>query len=458
MLSLHQQAGRLRYADNLIPTRDGGMATRPGATQALTGPVRQAQGWGDRVIAEQSGRIVVWDGEAHDIAPAGLVLQASPFQALTELAQRENRAYIADGVNPLWFIAPRAGGYEREFVTNTILDADGAPYPVPVARAIATWRNRLFTADASNRIQHCQNEKPAEWDPLWTLEFQGKRPGTVNSLCPHNETLLVGTDKAVWGVVGDSQFNFQRDELAAHGTTGPNSIDSDGRNAYWVAPQGIFDVGGEPIGEDLRELFEAGPGITQTVIDTRRRLVLCLIMNRLFVMHMDKPGLWGEIIDEGISGLVRLDSTVGWYGENGLFLLGSRDTADKMLDGSERAFTSLYDTWEDRPNLEGNGRALLNRTILHLKGSPTSELQYEAQAADGSRVKTFLTSGIKSADESIVDWSKPLEDKVPMPWPTRPVRRELVPRLAGETFRHILTATGYVEVLDFIPKYRFLQA
>jgi hypothetical protein len=455
MLSLHQHPERLRHADNLFPTRAGGMATRPGAVQLIAGVIDQAKPWGARIIAEKAGRLIVWDGQETDLCGAGLVLQATTLQTLTANAEREDRLYIADGLNSLWFVARRNGAYVRESVTNTVLDGAGAPYPIPIPHAIATWRNRLWITFGTNRVQHCQNDAPAQWDPLWTVECQSSEPDRVRAIEPHGDVLAVGLGKSVWGVSGTSQYNFQRDELSKTGVTGADAMASDGARLLWIAESGVFRLGhDEPLSDDLRELFTVNVGPAELVIDPRRRHALALIAGRLFVAHLERDGAWGEVVGAQAYGLIRTAQHVGWYGEDGLWVLMGRDTPDQRLDGGQANVISRYDTWEQRPNLDGRGRALLNRTVVHLRGSARGNATYTVHADDGGVARMFSTS-VTLADESVDAWSDELSAATPLEWPTRPVRRELVPRVGAETFRHTLSAPCYMEILSFNPQYRF---
>ncbi len=455
MLSLHHRPDRLRRCDNLLPLREGGVGTRPGAVQVIAGPIAHAKPWGARILVEKGGRLAIWDGTETDLCAAGLVLQATAFQALTSGAAREDRLYVADGLRPLWFIARRAGVYEREDVTNAVLDEAGTPYPIPVPRQVKTWRNRLWLGIGTNRVQHCQNDAPAQWDPLWTVECQGSEPDAVRAIEPHGETLAVGLGKSLWGISGTSQFNFQRDQLVRIGVTGADALASDGERLMWISDGGVHRLGlTEPMTDDLRVLFAVPVGPADLVIDTRRRWVLALMAGRLFVMHLDREGVWGEITGVSASGLIRTTQYVGWFGADGLWLLMGRDTADKQLDGTERAVVSRYDTWDQRPNLNGRGRALCNRTILELRGSSRGAATYRLLAGDGNRIRQ-ATHQLSLADETVDDWRDDIESAIPLEWPTRPVRRELVPRIAGETFRHVLTASCYMEVRAFEPRYRF---
>ncbi len=450
MLSLHHRDDRLRKANNLVPNAEGGMETRPGAMQVIDGIVDAAEPWGNRIIAERNGRIVVWDGAVHDVHSAGGVLQATAFQALTVDAQREDRAYIADGIRPLWFIAFRAGNYVKETVSNTVLDASHVPYPIPVPSAIGTWRNRLWI-DVGNRVQHCENDGPATWDPLWTVECQGKNPGRVLAIHPNGEALAVGLEHEVWQVTGTSQYNWQRNQALAFGVCGPNAVDGDGNRLAILSPFGVFlDGTPDPVTNDLREMFSSDVGFGELVVDTRRQLVLALVAGRMFVMHLAQPGRWGEITGTQATGLLRTSKYVGWYGRDGVWVLAGRDTADKLLDGSEVLVHSAYQTWPQGPNAGGNGRALCNRTIIQAQGSTRNVATYNVAAERQSFTATFTL-----ADESVDEWSDDMSAAVAAPWPTAPVRRELVPRVAGENFVHTIEADCFMAIQGFDPQYRY---
>lgn len=457
MLSLHHRDDRLRRANNLLPTAEGGLETRPGAVQVIAGRVNACEAWGSRLIVEKIGRIKVWDGDEHDVCPAGAVLQATSFQALTSGAARESRAYIADGISTLWFIARRGGAYVRENVANTIVAGSGTPYPIPAASAIATWRGRLWI-NSGNRVQHCQFDRPAEWDPLWTVELQGGNPARVVALIDNRDSLGVGLTNATWEITGTSQYNWDKRQVSSFGVAGANALDGDGTRVAILAPQGIFmGDSPDPVSEDLRELFDVPIGIGELVLDTRRQLVLALVAGRLFAMHLAQRGLWGEITGTQATGLVRTDSHVGWYGEDGVWLLQGRDTADKRLDGTESIVTSVYDTWEQRPNLMGNGRALCERALLDVRGSTRGEATYTCRSPNASGGKTFARA-FTLADEVIDTWSDDVsESAVWAAWPSAPVRREFVPRISGEVFRHTISAPCYMQIRRFEPGYRYGQ-
>ena len=87
MLTSRPEPGKLRVARNLLPTAEGGMESRPGARQLVEGEIAAVVPWGNRLLLQRDGRLLIWDGTLHDIAAAGAVLDAAPFQALTDLGR-----------------------------------------------------------------------------------------------------------------------------------------------------------------------------------------------------------------------------------------------------------------------------------------------------------------------------------------------------------------------------------
>jgi hypothetical protein len=456
MLTLHPQSGKLRHANNLVPTRAGGLASRPGAVQVVSGDIASAVSWGNRLLMEKLGRLRLWDGLTEtDIAPAGRGLQATAFQALTSEAQREDRLYVADGVRPLWYVARRAAVYARYGIANTVLDAGGVPYALAPAQAVATWRGRLWTVDGGNRAQHCQFDAPEEWDPLWVVECQGPRADRIVALEADDKRLLAGLKNSVWEITGDSQYNWQRDPIADYGVAGPNAMVSDTQLLFWISSVGLHLAGrSEPLSEDLREAFTSPPYPAEVVIDGRRRLLLIFVSGRLFVMHLEKPGLFGEITGQQVHGLLQTDDYTGWYGGDGVWLLGARDEPDHYLDGTRRNVISLYDTWEDIPNPNGGGRAHLPCTIAKLNGSSRADAVYTVIAKDVEGEDTYSAS-VSLADEEPEVWTDDIAGLHGEPWPTAAVRREFPVQLAGSSFRHQLEAPCHMEVLAFDPQYKF---
>lgn len=454
MLSTHPQPGRLRFANNLVPTHAGGLATRPGAVQIVSGSIAQAAPWGNRALLEKQGRIVLFDGKETDLAPAGRGLQATSFQALTTGGQREDRLYVADGIRPLWYIARRSGVYGRFDILNKLLDAQGLAFPIPVASAVATWRGRLW-ADAGNRAQHCQFDDPDYWDPLFVAECQGARPDGIVALEPSATRLIAGLKGSLWSITGDTQFNWQSDPVADYGAAGPNAIAGDDQVLFWVSPVGLHQGGNAtPLSDDLREIFTPAPYPAELAFDRHRRLLLLLTAGRLFVMHVDKPGLFGEITGHQPRGLLQLDDYCGWFGADGAWVLGNRDTPDRRLDGTETPFSSLYDTWEDIPNPAVDGRALLTRAVFVVNGSSRAPATYTVTAS-GPEGADSATSSVSLNDRTPQAWSDRIAGLKGEPWPMEPVWRELPVYLAGTKFRHQMEAACHMEILRFEPQYKF---
>lgn len=452
MLSTRSLPDRLARTDNVVLLGDGNLSARPGAVQVLDGDIAAARPWGNRALVQKEGRLVLWDGAVeHDIRQVGRTLDTAEFQALTQNAERESRLYVADGTNPLWYLRRQGGGYERVDVTNTVTGTEGAPYPLPVPSTVCNWQNRLWIGWNSNRVQHCQAKDPDAWDPLWTLEFQGQAESRTYALEPQGDDLLaVGTNNDIRGVTGTSQYNWQRLTLSEKaGVVGPHAMASFGGGFYWVSPQGLHRRGeSAPLSEDIRELFAAPLFGAQLAVDKRRRLLLMYLRGRLLVMHLDQPGRFGEI-KRAARGVVQLADYVGWYGPEGLWLLGSLDEPDQWLDGTRSNVEASLETWDQMPNTEGDGRAFLARTVLRAKGSTRGPLTYEVSVNGQPRYSNTATL----ADETATSWGD-LSDGDLSSWPTRPVRREFAPQLAGASFRHRISASCHLELLDFSPVYR----
>jgi hypothetical protein len=453
MLSTHQLPGRLRRTHNLIPRVQGGVASRPSMIQALDGEISAAAPWGNRALMVRNGRIVLWDGvTTTDFGQSGLTLSATSFQALTLSAQREDRLYVADGVTPLWYLVYSAGSYARRDVVNTVLDANGAPYALPIFRVLATWQARLWGADGSNRIQHCQADKPEEWDPLWTQEFQGHSPDRVYDMLAADQVLYVGLRKAVFAVSGTSHLNFERDPVRSGvGVGGPRALASDGGRLFIGGPDGLFDAATEAaLSEDIREMWESGPIPVEMAIDRRRRLLLILANGRLIVMRLDRPGLFGEIIANNVVGLIATDDYTGYYGRDGLWFFGPRDYPDVAVNGVRAPFESVAETWEEIPNTNGDGRAVLARTYARLTGSQRGAVTYTATV---DRAETSMTQPL--ADYAVPAFGDQLAGLSGEPWPARPVLREFPVGLPGGQFIHTMGADCHLEIEEFRPEYQF---
>jgi hypothetical protein len=434
------------------------MEARPGAVQVLAGDVTDLAVWGSRLVAERDGRIVVASGGAvQDVGQAGRFVRGTAFQALTQDAQREERFYVADGINPLWYLARRGGTTVREAVVNEVLDAAGLAYPLPVSTLVATWRGRLWVDEGANRLRHCQFDRPAEWDPLWTLEFQGAESDRRRALLPFGEVLLVGFERAIWGVTGRSQYDWQTAAVVnGRGCGGPRSMASDGAGAWWVSRDGVFRLGAElPLSGDVREWFGAQHMDSQAVIVPRTRRLFVLYGGRLLAVHLDS-GRVGEVVAAGARGLFVLDGCAGWWGENGAWLMAADDLPDTAIDGTRTPVQAVLESWDEVPARAGGGRALLNRARFVVQGSPRGDATYTA-TADGQR---SFSGTFSLSDVAVEEWSAsaPPADGSGAAWPVPGVFRELVPRLAGRTFRHRIEAPVYFRLDEFSPEFRFRGA
>jgi len=450
MLSLYEQSGKLKKCENLIPSASGTLRSRPGGIQVVSGDVINAKPWGDKALLEKNGRLIIWDGIEKDIAPAGYQLQAVPYQAYTNNALRENRLYVADGVNPLWYLFLENGSYKQKTVINSITDENNIPYPLPIPKTIANWKNRLFISDGSNRAQHCQNNKPEEWDPLWSLEFQAEEPGTIRVLKASGSNLFVGLEKSCFAVSGTSQLNWVRDPLFnASGIIGSDAVAVSTKGTFWVSRSGI-ESGEAPVSiNDIKNTFLKDISDAHIEIDEKRGLLLTLIDGRLFVMHLDFPGLFGEIKAKNIRGLISFSDSIGWYGEEGLWILGSEEEPDRLIDGSYRDFDSVYETWEETPNVEGGSR--LHRVFIKLKGSSRGKGTYSLKV-DGKNehseqfeltdYKPVLGSDIVNGASG--EYFSPLS-----------LINEFTPSVVGSAFSHRVFANCYIEILNFNAKYKF---
>lgn len=451
MISLHPHPNKLRSANNLIPRGDGTLYTRPGAVQIADGHVSQAIAWGNAVLMFRNGRLTLWvNGSSHDLGQAGKTLSAAPYQALVGDGLREDRLYFADGINPLRFIRLNGSAYEVVDVINSVLDDAGLPYPLPIPQVLCTWANRLWIGDGTNRIYHCQNERPDEWDPLWMLEFQGDSVSRVRAMMAHGGNLLVGLDNALWNVSGTSQYDWKGEE-AVHGigVVGPSAMVSDGQQFAQISKYGIHINAGASIADDLREMFRVPIFSASLAFDLKRRLLLVYIGGRLFVTHLDNPGIFTEIVQTGMAGTIATNDFSGWYGVDGLWMMGVINTGDQYMDYSRRDVNVRYDTWDVRPNITGSGRSLLSRLRLEVSGHPGAVAEYTVTSGLAEFVDTFTLS-----DDELTTWGQ-VPNVDPQLWPFSPVWRELCPRVAGFTFRHRIETNTFIQIHTFLPEYRF---
>lgn len=452
MLSSKQNPGYLRQAKNLLPLADGGMQTRPGARQLLAGSVTDVVPWGDRLVLERNSRVQVFqtDGSVTDVDQAGRFLLGTNYQALTANALREDRLYIADGIRPLWFLALRNGVIVSEAVENAVLDGNSDPYAIPTPTAITTWRGRLWIAYGSNRVQHCQHDDPDYWDPLWTVECQGKKQDRVISLEPFDDTLVCGLSQSMWSITGESHLNFKRRQVSPAGCAGPLSLATDGQRVFRVSKEGVFSLSeSDSLAADVVDLFGVMMNTASLVIDQRRKLLLCVVRGRLLAIHLDTRKV-GEVSGFPVVGVFEWDGEIGWYGADGVWMWTDDDLPDQLADGSPQNFDWLFETWPDQPNLAGDGRAFLSRALLKANGSSRGGLTY---AVNADRADVFSES-VSLIDESVDSWADVVDGVSGENYDPEPVRREFVPMVSGEKFRHSLSGSAHAKIVSFVPEYQ----
>lgn len=454
MLSLHPNPDKLRAARNLLPRVDGSVYTRPGAVQVVTGRIGRAVAWGNRVLMEKDRKLVLWDFvQDHDLGDAGLTLQAVPYQAVVN-GEREDRLYVADGQNALWYLKKSGATYVKTTVVNTVLDESNQPYAIPVPFAIAAWQNRLWIADDSHRVYHCQNERPEQWDPLWTIEAQGAGPDVIRVMKPLGDQLVLGLTNSLWAISGTSQYNWQRSELVRGlGVNGIDAMTSFTNRLWFVDQTGLFELGNPlPLTDDLRRAFDVQPYGSQCVVDPVRRVLFLVVNGLAYCSHIDAQSpAWTQLHGFGVQGLVATDSLVGYYGEDGLWIFAQDQMADAWKSGQLREIETVYDTWDHRPNVDAGGRALLNRMRMIVSGPQRQPATYTVRSPEA------LFSATLELSDTLSTWGG-LPAAVGDPWPYAPVEREFVPMLSGATFRHTVQSLSPLEIQMFKPTYRFAGA
>jgi hypothetical protein len=446
--------GRMRRTTNLLPLAGGGVEARRGAVQVVPGDVTDLAVWGTRLVVERDGRIAVVLGRVvQDMGQAGRFVRGTAFQALVGGGVREDRFYVADGLNPLWYLARRGGQTIRESASNTILQPNGLPYPLDVPTLVTTWRGRVWIDEGPNRLRHCEFDRPDQWDPLWTVEFQAGAADRLHALLPVGEALLVGLRESMWLLTGKSQYDWQTSQrVAGRGCDGPQTVAGDGTTVYWVARDGLFQLGSAaPLSEDIRDFFGLPLVTGAVVLSPRGQRLFALVNGRVLVLHLGS-GLWGELAATEVRGLFVLDGRVGWWGANGAWVLAADDAPDVDWYGRSTPVQAVLESWDQIQSTAGGGRALLNRVRFVLQGSPRGSATYTATVDGGSP----FVADVSLADVSVDRW----QDAVAPPdgsgeaWPTPPVFRELVPRLAGRAFRHRLDCAVYFRLDKFVPEFR----
>ena len=350
--------------------------------------------------------------------------------------------------------------YESVIFENEFLDSSDKPYPLPKARCLATWRNRLWSGDGTHIIFHCRNDNPHHWEPLDAIPIQGGQQSEVTGLCAFGNRLIVSTPESLWQIVGDSPYNWEFQTIVhGHGAVNSQSMTTDGLRLFYLDQQGVYELGKpEPISEPIKEVFFAPDYDAHLMLDAKGEYLYLLIRERLFVYNTYSNG-WGEIIppyqsDYPIKGLVMVGGQPGWYGDRGLWLRGAKYAPDVWLNGIRQPVNSKLRTWQIQPN--PYGMASLNRLYLSVEGAYQGTVTYRAyQDAHSESLTEQTFDSWQNTPDSIEIRDSPLQE----------VHREISNRVYIEApveiarfqFEHEFESKGYTRFHNFEPRYQFTE-
>ena len=316
---------------------------------------------------------------------------------------------------------------------------------------VATWRNRLWFIWGENRAQHSENDAPDAFDPLYTVEAQGKDPDIILNLSPAGDLLVLGLRKSHWAVSGSSQFNWEKSQVSPLGCGGAHAISSNNTAIFFINGKGVFQQGSpDPLSDDLVEWFDQNTENAHIRVDIKNHFAYCLIFGRLFVLNT-QTGRWGEIVNVQAAGLFEWKGRFGWYGSDGAWLLMGMDEPDFRLDDTNTDVVSVFETWADIPNSDGAGRAFYPRGTFTVKGSPRDVATYTVTVDQGAPYAESFTL----SDVSVDTWTGNIADGSGEAWNVPPVLRHVSPYKTGNSFRHKVSAPCYMEITHFKPKYIF---
>lgn len=447
-LWLSAREGEFAHAANLLPLSGGRMKTRPSAYQEYAPLVRECFAWGPSrwlVESENHWRVVHAQlGELADLGASTPLLAATAYQALTGGGVRTDRVYFGceDGV--LRYVEDTGSGYTLNTVTNTVLDGGGSPYSINDVLGIATWQERLFTLELTNRISHSLNNEPHAWDPLHTLEFQTGRKDYVRALQPTRDLLCVGCLDSIWAVTGTSPYNFSRQRLVdGRGAVGRLAMTSDGQRVWHVDEKGVFQLGvDEVLSAPLDELFDTPDYDAQLRLEPAGEYLYLLLHGRVFAMLLSERS-WGEVVFPGTAlGFWSTSDEMGVYGTTGIWRLSSDYTEhDVYKDLSEASIAASLETWDQVP--AGADRQLLSRVQIKVRGGEGSTATYQA-IFDGVSAysEAFSLSDGTTPPYTGVGFWQDLSVAVP-------AFRELTPLVAGGALRHRIESELPFELVSF---------
>ena len=350
------------------------------------------------------------------------------------------------------------GFYEAIYFDNEFVDSEDDPYPLPKAKSIATWRNRLWAADGTHIIYHCRNENPHHWEPLDAIPIQGGDQSEVTGLCAMGNRLIVSTMASLWQVVGDSPYNWEFQAIVhGHGAMNNRSLATDGLRLFYLDRWGVYELGKPtPISKPIEILFFTPDYSGELLLEASGEYLYLLLNGRLLVYHTLSEQ-WGEVLspftsDYAIKGLVNVGGHIAFYGDHGLWLSGSQYGPDRWLNRTEKPVISTLRTWPVQPNTTGD--SALNRIFLEAEGLYRAEVTYRVYS--NSQSEPLAQSAFNSwhyLPPSLEIQQEPLE--VLFSEQPQLVNKELPLQVSSAQFEHEIQASGYIRVHGFKPYYQF---
>ena len=353
--------------------------------------------------------------------------------------------------------------YETVPVINEFLDADERPYPLPKARALVAWQSRLWAADGTNIIYHCNNDNPHHWEPLNAIPFQSGQQADVTGLCPFGNRLMVSTPESLWQVTGDSPYNWQfQTVLNGNGAMNEHCMASDGQRLFHLDREGVFELGNpNPLSEPIEPMFNTADAGAQLLLEATGTYLYALVHGRLFVLHL-RANHWGEIkppaaiadTEQPFRGLVLVGGQVAFYGDGGLWLQGAKYAPDVDLAGNRNPVISTLRSWPSMPDPYGN--SALNRVYLNIEGSYQSRHSWRSYYDEYSTASNEQTiDGIRTTPPELVIDAQRQEI----------LYREHTERVFMDTqvgqsdyqFEYEIQSEGYGRVYSFEPSYQITE-
>lgn len=350
--------------------------------------------------------------------------------------------------------------YEAVVFDNEFLDAEGAPYTLPKAKFMATWRNRLWAGDGTHIIYHCLNDNPQHWEPLDAIAIQGGEQSEVTGLCAMGNRLIVSTISSLWQIVGDSPYNWEYQQVVhGHGAMNDRSLATDGSRLFYLDRWGVYELGKPtPISKPIEKLFFTPDYGGELVLENRGEYLYLLLNGRCLVYHTLSEQ-WGEIIPPfessyAMKGLVIVGGQIGFYGDNGLWLCGNQYGPDSWMNQNRQPVISTVRSWPVQPNK--TGMTALNRMYLEIEGIYGTEVSYRVYPDSRSdALATHTFNGWHYLPESLEIQQQPLE--VLFREQPQLVNQELSLAVSSKQFEHELQASGYMRLHSISPRYQFTE-